>query len=169
MRHGYKGKKFGQGQDSNQMLTRKLIVNFLTHGKIVTTEAKVKYLKGRVDRVITLAKKNTTASKNRLLTILGKPDLAQALLEQSSEVFGSRVSGYTTTRRLRRRAGDAVMEMEMRWVDQVLLNMTPKKKAVTAKKKATPKKAAVEKKAPAAKKATPAPAAKKVVATKKEK
>ncbi len=127
MRHRYANKKFGQGQDSNEMLTRKLIVNFLNHGKITTTEAKAKYLKGRIDRVITLAKRGTESSKNRLLTVLGDRVLTGALMAQAPEAFNKRVSGYTSSRRLKRRQGDAVMEMELTWVDQILLDTKLKK------------------------------------------
>ena len=44
MRHGVKKIKFHNGQDSHQALMRKLVLNFINHGKIETTPVSYTHL-----------------------------------------------------------------------------------------------------------------------------
>lgn len=122
MRHGNKKVRFGDGQDANQMLERKLLKNFFTHGRITTTETKIKFLKGRIDNVVSLAKKNTEGSKNSLLRILGDRVLVTQLVEKVPAALGERVSGFTKSTRLFERDSDATMLMKLEWVAPVVLS-----------------------------------------------
>lgn len=121
MRHGNKKVRFGWGQDSNEMLERKLLKNFFTHGRITTTETKVKFLKGRIDNVVSLAKKNTEGSKNALLRILGDRILVTRLVERAPVALGERISGFTKSMRLFARDSDGTMLMKLEWVTPVVL------------------------------------------------
>lgn len=121
MRHGYKKMRFKFGQDANEMLSRKLLTNFFIHGKITSTEAKVKYLKSRIDVVVSLAKKNTEGSKNSLLRILGDRKLVSQLVEKVPGAVGERVSGFTKSMRLFERDSDGTMLMKLEWVSPVVL------------------------------------------------
>ena len=71
MKHGFKKYKFSHGQDSDQMLIRKLLVNFLTNGKLESTITKLKALKPLVDRIVTKVKRGNTADNNKLLQQFG--------------------------------------------------------------------------------------------------
>ncbi|MBI1863379.1 hypothetical protein HYS00_04655 [Candidatus Microgenomates bacterium] len=121
MRHGYKTVKFKEGQDANQMLTRKLLKNFFTHGRLTSTETKVKYIKGRIDKVVTLARKNTEGSKNSMLRILGDRELVTLLVTRIPGAVGARTSGFTKSQRLAERESDATMLMKLEWVTPVVL------------------------------------------------
>jgi large subunit ribosomal protein L17 len=153
MRHQYSGKKFGQGQDANQALTRKLIVNFVRHGHITTTITKGKHVKAHVDRIVSLAQKQTQASKNMLLRALGDVELVEMLEAAIPSSFATRQSGFTTHERLGRRMSDGTMMVKLSWVEPVVLKSREVKK--------------VEKKAPAKKEAVAKPATEKVVDEKK--
>lgn len=56
MRHRVKKIKFKSGQDASTMLVRKLVRNFLTHGKITTTYKRAKAIKTIVEKLISKAK-----------------------------------------------------------------------------------------------------------------
>lgn len=137
MRHGYKKVRFGDGQDANQMLQRKLLKNFFAHGRITSTETKIKFLKGRIDAVVSLAKKNTQGSKNSLLKILGDSDLVGELVNKVPGTLGDRTSGFTKSMRLFERDSDGTMLMRLEWVAPVVLfEEKAKKEAEKAQKAA---------------------------------
>ena len=121
MRHGNKKTRFGQGQDSNEMLKRKLLKNFFEHGRITSTETKIKFIKGRIDNVVALAKKNTESSKNSMLTILGDSKLVNQLVSKVPTAFGDRVSGFTKSQRLYARDSDNTFLMKLEWVTPLVL------------------------------------------------
>lgn len=131
MRHQQKGKKFGFGQDANQALRRKLLVNFMTHGHITTTITKAKYLKIHVDRAVSLAKRATPASHNMLLRAFGDEEMV-VMLEKAVGVLSSRESGYTTHERLGRRVNDGTMMVKVSWIESVVLKK-PEKASKTPK------------------------------------
>jgi large subunit ribosomal protein L17 len=122
MRHGNKKVRFADGQDANQMLERKLLKNFFTHGKITTTETKVKFIKGRIDTVISLAKKNTQSARNSMLRMLGDDKLVSQLVEKVPAAVGERVSGFTKSARLFERDSDATFMMRLEWVTPLVLS-----------------------------------------------
>ena len=142
MRHQQTGKKFGFGQDANQALRRKLLVNFMTHGHITTTITKAKYLKIHVDRAVSLAKRATTASHNMLLRAFGDEEMV-LMLEKAVGTLASRDSGYTTHERLGRRVNDGTMMVKVSWIESVVLKK-PEKAAKTAKAKDADVKAPVK-------------------------
>lgn len=121
MRHGNRKTRFGQGQDSNEMLERKLLKNFFEHGRITSTETKIKFIKGRIDNVVALAKKNTEGSKNSMLTILGDSKLVAQLISKVPAAFGERVSGFTKSQRLYARDSDNTFLMKLEWVAPLVL------------------------------------------------
>lgn len=121
MRHGVKRVRFKEGQDANEMLERKLLKNFLAHGKITTTEAKVKFIKGRIDTMVSLAKKNTQSSRNSLLRMLGDQSLVSVLVEKAPTALADRVSGFTKSMRLFERDSDGTFMMRLEWVSPVVL------------------------------------------------
>jgi large subunit ribosomal protein L17 len=84
MRHGYSKIKFKSGQDANQMLLRKLAVNFFMRGKLKTTLKKAKVLKTLLERLIEKMKVKNEANKNYLLKVLGD----RKLVERSFSDFG---------------------------------------------------------------------------------
>ncbi len=156
MRHQYSGKKFGQGQDANEALTRKLLINFVRHGHITTTITKGKHLKAHVDRMIAQSKRGTQSAHNILLKTLGDAKLVDMLERSAAKAFAKRESGFTTHERLGRRMSDGTMMVRLSWTEAVVWEEKAKKPA---------KKAAPAAKEPAAKKAP----AKKTVVKKEEK
>lgn len=150
MRHGISKRRFRSGSNANSMLLRKLVMNFIEHGSIVTTQQKVQYIKPSLDRLISHAKKDSRASVNVLTSFFGRDDMPKILKNAVSTVFKDRTSGFTTTVKLGQRASDGAMMVKMSWITPVAterekLKEKNEKSAVTktvVAKKVTTKKVA---------------------------
>lgn len=140
MRHGISKRRFRSGSNANTMLLRKLVMNFIKHGSIVTTQQKVQYIKPSLDRLVTHAKKDSRSSMNVLTSFFGRDDMPRILKNAVGTVFKDRASGFTTTVKLGQRASDGAMMVKMTWITPV----TPHVKVATPVKVA-PKAATVKK------------------------
>lgn len=92
---------------------KSLAHNFALAGKIKTTEAKAKELRPYFEKLITLAKKETPASKRLLEARVGK--MATKKLVDLAPTYKTRAGGYTRITKLIRRDSDgskmAVIEL----------------------------------------------------------
>ena len=69
MRH-CKHSKLGRTAAHRRSMIANMLKALITNGRIVTTVAKAKHIKGHADRMVTLAKENTLASKRRAISEL---------------------------------------------------------------------------------------------------
>ncbi len=67
MRHGKHTFKIGRTASHRRCLIANMLKSLIEHERIVTSVAKAKELKRHADRIITLAKKNTLASKRQAI------------------------------------------------------------------------------------------------------
>jgi len=120
MRHGFKKYKFSHGQDSDQMLMRKLLVNFLTNGKVESTITKLKALKPLVEKTVTKVKRSNMADNNKLLQRFGnlKPlaDKFEAIKESLSKVS----SGFVRIVKICARKTDGALVARLEWAYPVI-------------------------------------------------
>jgi large subunit ribosomal protein L17 len=124
MRHRKKDKKLGRKSPHRAALFNNLVTSLLTHGRIETTEAKAKMLRGFADATITwgtsvqalIAKgdKATAAEKAKILharrmarLTVKTPEALQRLFAEIGPHFASRKGGYTRVLKTRVRKGDA--------------------------------------------------------------
>lgn len=63
MRHGKRTCKLGRNTSHRRSLFANLLKSLVEHGRIVTSLAKAKELRRHADKMVTLAKKNTLASR----------------------------------------------------------------------------------------------------------
>jgi large subunit ribosomal protein L17 len=91
---------------------RSLSTDVIVHGKIKTTETRAKELRSKVEKLITLAKKNDLPAKRRAAAYLrnitlpnGKSAL-QHLFNTVGPKYKDRNGGYTRVIKLPRRLGD---------------------------------------------------------------
>jgi len=70
MRHRKSNFKLGRNSSHRRSLIANMLKSLIEHERIVTTEAKAKVLKRYADRVVTLAKKNTLASRRQAIAEL---------------------------------------------------------------------------------------------------
>ncbi|MBA3391580.1 MAG: 50S ribosomal protein L17 [Deltaproteobacteria bacterium] len=139
MRHRNSGRKLGRNSSHRTALFNNLVTALLTYGRIETTEAKAKELRGyadstiqwSVDVVALLAKgdKVTTVERARLVharrmarqTVKTKGAL-ERLFSEIGPHFATRKGGYTRMLKTRNRKGDAA---PMAFVELVGLNANP--------------------------------------------
>ena len=94
-------------------LLRDLITDLILNGRIETTLAKAKELKRLADKMVTLGKKNTLASRRQAAELIrfetdeeGKYAL-QKLFDEIAPKFANRNGGYTRVLKLGPRRRDA--------------------------------------------------------------
>jgi large subunit ribosomal protein L17 len=115
--HRIDGRKLGRKSGARQALYRNLVVSVLRYEQIRTTEAKAKEVRGRVDRMITLAKQGTLASRRRIISELpDEPLVIDKLINEIAPKYGDRSSGYTRLVRIGQRAGDAAPMVQLELV-----------------------------------------------------
>lgn len=115
MRHRVYGRHLGRDKDQRISLFKSLVRSLIISEKIETTEAKVKSIKGLVDRLVNQAKSSTSV---RLISqFLSDKDAQQKLISDIAPRYTDRVSGYTSTMRVGKRAGDGASIIRMTFVD----------------------------------------------------
>ncbi|MBI4009542.1 50S ribosomal protein L17 [Candidatus Roizmanbacteria bacterium] len=132
MRHRVKKIKLSQGKDANKMLLRKLVVNFITHGKIETTLNRVKVLKTEIEKLVEKAKEKKEANKNYLQRILNDQRFTDKIFDQIGQALKDKVGGYVRIVKLGRRDSDGAEFAKMEWVYPVVLD--EKKEQIKEKK-----------------------------------
>jgi large subunit ribosomal protein L17 len=124
MRHRLKGRQLNRNASHRAALWNNLVTSLITHGRIETTEAKAKDLRGHADRTIwwgvsvqpLIAKgdKATAAEKAKLVharrmarqTLTTRTAMERLFGEVGSH-FATRKGGYTRMLKTRTRKGDA--------------------------------------------------------------
>lgn len=106
MRHRVVGRKFGRTSGHRWAMYRNQITSLLTHEKMVTTEAKAKELQGLVEKVISLGREDSLASRRRALTYVYSKKVVQKLFDDIARRYAERPGGYTRVVKLGRRNGD---------------------------------------------------------------
>jgi len=86
---------------------RSLTTHLIKHDKITTTIVKAKQLRTFIDKMVTLAKKNTAHSQNQIKAYLYEEEAIQKAIQTFPERFKERQGGYTSIERLwKNRRGD---------------------------------------------------------------
>jgi large subunit ribosomal protein L17 len=106
MRHRVAGFKLKRPVDSRNSLLRNLCTSVLDNERVVTTVTKAKAVRPLVEKMITLAKKDTLASRRQAAMVLRTPASVKKLFDTLGTRFGQRHGGYTRITRLGPRKGD---------------------------------------------------------------
>lgn len=106
MRHRCRVPQLGKPADQRKALLRSLTTELIRHGQVTTTKARAKALRTEVERMITLAKDGSLASRRRAMGYIYDKQLVHALFEEANQRYGSRNGGYTRIVRTVPRRGD---------------------------------------------------------------
>ncbi|MCM8819969.1 MAG: 50S ribosomal protein L17 [Candidatus Omnitrophica bacterium] len=107
MRHRIKTEKFSRPRAQRRALISSLLRNIFIYERIVTSEAKAKKIRRWVDKLITLAKKNTLSNHRLCYKFLKDHRLVKILFDKIAPRFNDINSGYTRIIDLGYRKGDA--------------------------------------------------------------
>ncbi len=115
MRHKVDGFKLGRNISARRSLLRGLVTAVIENERIVTTVPKAKAAKPLVEKMITLAKRDTLHARRQAAAFLQTPASVQKLFDKLGTRFSQRTGGYTRVVRLGWRKGDgaetAVLEL----------------------------------------------------------
>ncbi len=111
MRHRKGGFKLQRDPSARRALLRGLATNVILRDRVVTTVTKAKAVRPWVEKMITLAKRDTLHSRRQAAAFLQTPDSVQKLFDTLGPRFAQQNGGYTRIVRLGRRRGDGAEEV----------------------------------------------------------
>jgi large subunit ribosomal protein L17 len=98
---------------------RNQLTQLFAHERIITTVAKAKDLRPQAEKMVTLARTGTLASRRRILSSISDADVVRKLFDDIAPRFADRPGGYTRIMRLGRRRGDGAELAIIEFVDYV--------------------------------------------------
>ena len=110
-------RKLGRKTDHRIAMLRGMVTLLLEKGSIETTLPRAKELRAVADRMITLGKENTLASRRAALAYITKEDVVKKLFNEIAPKYADRVGGYTQVYKLGPRRGDAAEMALIKLVD----------------------------------------------------
>lgn len=121
MRHRKAGFKLKRDKDERRGLLRNLVLSVIQEERIVTTPQKAKAAKPLVEKMITLAKKDSLHSRRMAASFLNHPAGVQKLFDKLGTRFGTRNGGYTRIVKLGWRKGDGAEQVMLELVGSELV------------------------------------------------
>ena len=121
MRHKRAGFKLKRDPGARKALLRGLVTSVIEQERIITTVPKAKAARPLVDRMITLAKRDTLHTRRQAASFLETPKAVKKLFEKLGSRFGQREGGYTPITRLGWRKGDGAEQAMLELVGSELV------------------------------------------------
>ncbi len=91
--------------------------DLVKYEKIVTTEAKAKEIRGLAEKMITLGKEGSLASRRRALAFVTDKKLVDKIFNELAPRYAERPGGYTRLVKLGRRVGDGARLAQVEMVE----------------------------------------------------
>ena len=106
MRHKFAYRKLNRTSEHRKALFQNMLNSLIKYEQIKTTLPKAKELKPKIDKVITLGKKNNLHSKKKLFSKLQDKLSVDKLIKTLSQRYEKRKGGYSRVLRVGFRYGD---------------------------------------------------------------
>ena len=100
-------RKLGKTTAQRKAMLRQQVTDLLEHGRMETTITRAKEERPLAEKMITLGKKNTLASRRAALAFITKEDVVTKVFTEIAPKYAERNGGYTRILRLGARRGDA--------------------------------------------------------------
>jgi large subunit ribosomal protein L17 len=95
MRHLKSGSKLGRNPWHRRATLRNLVTNLFEHGRITTTLTRAKAARPVAEKLITLGKRDTLASRRQAAAYIFTPGVTKKLFSEIAPKFADRAGGYT--------------------------------------------------------------------------
>lgn len=138
MRKRIFGRRLKRDTNERKALFRSLMIGLIMHGKIRTTEAKAKSIKGEVEKLVTIGKTKGDDAKRQLMKKLVNEKASDKLMSEVAPLFEKRQGGYTKIIAMGPRVKDGAKMVFMTWAGKV--SISPIKEEKRNKVKSSPKK-----------------------------
>lgn len=100
-------RKLGKPTDQRIAMLRQQVTDFLDTGKMETTVTRAKEVAPIAEKMITLGKKNTLASRRQALSYITREDVVTKVFAELAPKYAERNGGYTRITKIGPRRGDA--------------------------------------------------------------
>ena len=107
VKHQAKLPKLNRDSKHRTALFRIQLCELIENGYLTTTVTKAKIIKRHFDKLATKAAGGTLASRRLVIAELGRPKIANILVDKIMPAMGDRKSGFTSLRKVDVRRGDA--------------------------------------------------------------
>src|SRR5690349_23071171 len=121
MKHGVSGFKLKRDRGARNSLLKGLVTSVIEHERVVTTVTKAKAARPLVEKMITLAKRDTLHTRRQAAAFLETPAAVKKLFDKLGTRFGQRNGGYTRVVRLGWRKGDGAEQAMLELVGSELV------------------------------------------------
>ena len=100
-------RKLGKTTAQRRAMLRQLVTDFLDKGRLETTVTRCKEIAPLAEKMITLGKKNTLASRRQALAFITREEVVTKVFVETAPGYEERNGGYTRITRIGPRRGDA--------------------------------------------------------------
>ena len=112
------GRKLGRPTAHRNAMLRGLVTYLLENGSVETTLTRAKEVRSMAEKMITLGKKNTLASRRAALAYITKEAVVTKVFNELAPKYEARNGGYTQIFKMGPRRGDAADMALIRVVDE---------------------------------------------------
>ena len=99
-------RKLGRTTDHRMAMLRAMVTYLLDNGSIETTVTRSREVRPLAEKMITLGKKNTLASRRKAMAFITKEEVVAKTFNELAEKYADREGGYTRITKIGPRRGD---------------------------------------------------------------
>ena len=99
-------RKLGRTTDHRMAMLRAMVTYLLDNGSIETTVTRAREVRPLAEKMITLGKKNTPASRRKAMAFITKEEVVAKTFNELAEKYADREGGYTRITKIGPRRGD---------------------------------------------------------------
>ena len=112
-------RKLGRPTAHRNAMLRGMVTLLLENGQVETTLSRAKEVRSMAEKMITLGKKNTLASRRAALAYITKEDVVTKVFSELAPLYAERNGGYTQIFKLGPRRGDGAEMAIVKLIDYV--------------------------------------------------
>ena len=120
-------RKLGRPTAHRNAMLRGMVTLLLENGQVETTLTRAKEVRSVAEKMITLGKKNTLASRRAALAYITKEDVVTKVFVELAPLYAARNGGYTQIFKLGPRRGDGAEMAIVKLIDYVQPSVNDKK------------------------------------------
>ena len=132
-------RKLGRTTAQRKAMLRGMVTLLLENGQVETTLTRAKEVRSIAEKMITLGKKNTLASRRAALAYITKEDVVTKVFVELAPLYAERNGGYTQIYKLGPRRGDGAEMAIVKLIDYKKSDAKADKKAAKKADKAAAK------------------------------
>ena len=128
-------RKLGRTTAQRKAMMRGMVTLLLENGQVETTLTRAKEVRSMAEKMITLGKKNTLASRRAALAYITKEEVVTKVFVELAPLYAERNGGYTQIFKLGPRRGDGAEMAIVKLIDYVKPSADDKKAKKDKKEK----------------------------------